>query len=177
MRWFFVAPLQFRKTSVFLVSIANCFEAIFVILQKAAYDYEHSELLLYQNMVIQESGDSAAALEHLDKYREQICDKPHWLETRADLLMAKGEHQESEKIFTGLVKRNPENHAYYRKLESASQFETVEQKLEMYKKMREAYPKSAAPQRLPLEIAKGMLQKNATSTIPPLASYFFIERS
>lgn len=26
-------------------------------------------------MVIQESGDYAAALEHLDKYEDQICDK------------------------------------------------------------------------------------------------------
>ena len=55
-------------------------------LQKAAYDYEHSELLLYQNMVIQESGDYTAALEHLDKYEEQICDKLSLLETRGIIL-------------------------------------------------------------------------------------------
>ena len=39
------------------------------------YDYEHSELLLYQNMVIQESGDNEQALKHLDKHQEEICDK------------------------------------------------------------------------------------------------------
>lgn len=39
------------------------------------YDYEHSELLLYQNMVIQESGEYEQALKHLDKYSDQICDK------------------------------------------------------------------------------------------------------
>lgn len=39
------------------------------------YDYEHSELLLYQNMVIQESGECEQALKHLDKYCDQICDK------------------------------------------------------------------------------------------------------
>lgn len=48
--------------------------------QKSSYDYEHSELLLYQNMVIQESiaVNSNAfedAMEHLDKYSSQICDK------------------------------------------------------------------------------------------------------
>ena len=59
------------------------------LLQKAAYDYEHSELLLYQNMVIRESGDTAGALEHLEKYRDQICDKPFWLETKASLLIGK----------------------------------------------------------------------------------------
>ena len=58
-------------------------------LQKAAYDYEHSELLLYQNMVIRESGDTAGALEHLEKYRDQICDRPFWLETKASLLIGK----------------------------------------------------------------------------------------
>ena len=40
----------------------------FLNFQKNAYDYEHSELLLYQNMVMQESGDYAGALAHLDKY-------------------------------------------------------------------------------------------------------------
>ena len=33
-------------------------------------------------MVIQESGDHKAALEHLDTYEEQICDKLSLLETR-----------------------------------------------------------------------------------------------
>ena len=51
-------------------------------MQKAAYDYEHSELLLYQNMVIQESGDYKGALEHLDTYEEQICDKVTLMEIR-----------------------------------------------------------------------------------------------
>ena len=61
-----------------------------MIFQKAAYDYEHSELLLYQNMVLQESGDREGALEHLEKYREQICDRAHWLETKARLLVENG---------------------------------------------------------------------------------------
>ena len=55
--------------------------------QKAAYDYEHSELLLYQNSVIQESGDDTAALEHLNKYQDQICDKAHFLQTKGILLI------------------------------------------------------------------------------------------
>ncbi len=51
-------------------------------LQKAAYDYEHSELLLYQNLVIQESGDTSGALAHLEQYKDQICDKGNFLETK-----------------------------------------------------------------------------------------------
>lgn len=38
-------------------------------------DYESSELLLYQNMVIQESGDIEQALKHLDTHSKQIFDK------------------------------------------------------------------------------------------------------
>lgn len=40
-----------------------------------SYDFEHSELLLYQSMVIQESGDLEEAVKHLDKFKEQIHDK------------------------------------------------------------------------------------------------------
>ena len=65
--------------SIHLISFSNvCLKY----LQKATYDYEHSELLMYQNMVIQESGDYKAALEHLERYEDQICDKLSLLETR-----------------------------------------------------------------------------------------------
>lgn len=46
-----------------------------VICLQSTYDYEHSELLLYQNMVIQESGALDDALKHLDHFNSQICDK------------------------------------------------------------------------------------------------------
>jgi hypothetical protein len=47
----------------------------FCAFQKNSFDYEHSELLLYQNMVIQESGALKEALDHLTRYSDQICDK------------------------------------------------------------------------------------------------------
>ena len=55
--------LQLNKIFLFCHTIYD-----FLNFQKNAYDYEHSELLLYQNMVMQESGDYAGALAHLDKY-------------------------------------------------------------------------------------------------------------
>lgn len=42
---------------------------------KGPYDYEHSELLLYQNMVLAESGQYERALQHLHKFSSQILDK------------------------------------------------------------------------------------------------------
>ena len=89
-------------------------------LQKNAYDYEHSELLLYQNMVIAESGDVSGALEHLEQYKEQICDKVTWLETKGDQLLALDRHEAAADIYRGLVDRNPENHSYYKRLLKAT---------------------------------------------------------
>ena len=70
-----------------------------ILLQKAAYDYEHSELLLYQNMVIQESGDFSGALDHLDKYEDQICDKLSMQETRGLNMIKCGKLEQAEKIY------------------------------------------------------------------------------
>lgn len=47
----------------------------FVVFQKANYDYEYSELLLYQNLVIRESKNMQEALKHLNTYEANICDK------------------------------------------------------------------------------------------------------
>lgn len=53
------------------------------------YDYETSELLLYQNLVIQESGDHSQALNHLDKYRDKIVDKITVQETYGTFLFSR----------------------------------------------------------------------------------------
>lgn len=45
-------------------------------------DYEYSELLLYQNQVLREAGLYREALDHLNKYEKQICDKLVVEETR-----------------------------------------------------------------------------------------------
>lgn len=45
-------------------------------------DNEHSELLLYQNQVLRDAGLHKEALDHLNKYEKQICDKLAVQETR-----------------------------------------------------------------------------------------------
>lgn len=45
-------------------------------------DYEYSELLLYQNQVLREAGLYKEALDHLNNYEKQICDKLAVEETR-----------------------------------------------------------------------------------------------
>lgn len=51
---------------------------------KGPYDYEHSELLLYQNMVLAESGQYERALQHLQKFQSQILDKLSIKETSGE---------------------------------------------------------------------------------------------
>ncbi|KAG8003781.1 N-alpha-acetyltransferase 15 [Nibea albiflora] len=55
-------------------------------------DYEYSELLLYQNQVLREAGLYKEALDHLNDYEKQICDKLAVEETRASI-------EERQKIY------------------------------------------------------------------------------
>lgn len=123
--------------------------------QKTTYDYEHSELLMYQNMVIRESGHLNEALNHLEKYEDQICDKLAILETRAELLLQLGRLQASEKVFRELLAGNPENWAYYKGLERALQPDSVEDRVNIFLEMQEKYSRAQAPRRLPLTFASG----------------------
>ena len=122
--------------------------------QKNAYDYEHSELLLYQNMVMQESGDHQGALAHLDKYEEQICDKLALLEYRGLNFIKTKQLGKADKIYRELIQRNPENHLYYQQLEVSMEANTIEDKLKMYQTMAEKFPKAQTPIRIPLTIGK-----------------------
>ena len=116
-------------------------------------------------MVLEEAGHTQQALEHLDTYQAQICDKVTLLETRAKFYMkiqAGAEKEESEQlrtkaadIYRGLIVRNPENHAYYKKLAVAIGATTEDAKLAMYEEYREKFPKAQAPQRLPMDVAQG----------------------
>ena len=123
--------------------------------KKPGYDYEYSELLLYQNMVVRESGNIAAALAHLDQYEGAICDKISLRETRGKYLLELGRFEEAEAVYVELLKRNPENHEYYRQLEVARKAETEQDKLKIYDEYREKFPRAQAPKRLPLNLATG----------------------
>ena len=121
-------------------------------------------------MVLQEAGHTQQALEHLDTYQHQICDKVTLLETRAKYYMqiqktiedteeGKKLKTKAAEIFKGLIKRNPENHAYYTQLAEAIDANTEEQHLAMYAEYRKSFPKAQAPQRLPMNVAHGKFIK------------------
>lgn len=146
-------------------------------LVSSAFDYEHSELVLYQNMVIQESGAFEEALKHLDHFHSQICDKLSIDETWGSLYLKLGKYREAEQKYKELLKRNPENTDYYAKLQEAQQLVTPEQKLELLAEYREKFPRALAPARLLLNYAAGerfktevdrYLRKGLHKGVPPL---------
>ncbi|XP_069977834.1 N-alpha-acetyltransferase 15, NatA auxiliary subunit [Penaeus vannamei] len=124
-------------------------------IHKTTYDYEYSELLLYQNLVMRESKKLTEALKHLNTYESNICDKVTLQEIRGDIMLELGMKADASEVYRGLVKRNPENRNYYLKLEETLGLTTVEQKLELYKQLKEKYPRAQVPKRLPLNYARG----------------------
>ena len=106
-------------------------------IQKNTYDYEYSELLLYQNMVLREAGTTEQALEHLNTYHENICDKVTLQELRGELYMKLNRLLEAEDVYRQLINRNPENRLYYFKLEEALQLNSVDGKLKLYEELHQ----------------------------------------
>ncbi|KAJ1368485.1 hypothetical protein KIN20_029620 [Parelaphostrongylus tenuis] len=51
-------------------------------LQPSSYDFEHSELVLYQNMILCEAGQLEEALSKLEENAAVIVDKVTYMERR-----------------------------------------------------------------------------------------------
>jgi peptide alpha-N-acetyltransferase len=101
-----------------------------LLIQPADYDFEQSELLLYQNMILRESGQLQLALEKLEENSAHIVDRLSYMEIRGgmktraltmpiigDLLIQLGKWDAAEKVYWQLIDRNPENLDYYNRLE------------------------------------------------------------
>lgn len=141
------------------------------------YDYEHSELLLYQNMVIQESGESEQALKHLDKYSDQICDKVTVKEIYGKLRLQLKQYAEAAQVYKDLLNINPENTTYYARLAEAERHSEPGETLAMLLRYEELFPRALAPRRLQLNYAAGdefrtlvdrYLRRGLHKGVPPL---------
>lgn len=128
-------------------------------------------------MVIQESQDLEEALSHLIHFQYQILDKLTLKENLGELHLKLKQYEDSAKYYDQLIKRNPENTIYYKKLLAAKQLVDTTEILKFYEEFMEIYPKSMPPQRLPLNIATGelfkvyadtYLRKGLRKGVPPL---------
>ncbi|KAF4525644.1 hypothetical protein B566_EDAN001244 [Ephemera danica] len=129
------------------------------------------------NMVLQESGALDEALQHLDRYSDQICDKLSVLETLGQLYLQLQRHREAESVYRKLLLRNPENTAYYARLQDALRLQGEAAQLKLFEEYQERFPRSQAPRRLPLTLASGehfrilvdrYLRQGLHKGVPPL---------
>lgn len=118
-------------------------------------DYEHSEMLLYQNLVMQEADMVDESLHHLNSNENQIVDRLYLLETKANLLLKLNRKEEASAIFKILVERNPENMAYYRGMEQTMTTATLVERLKYYTDVSAKFPKASLPKRVPLSFTTG----------------------
>ncbi|CAG8463054.1 5199_t:CDS:10 [Diversispora eburnea] len=123
-------------------------------------NFEYSELLLYHNLILEESGNIKAALEHLESIKEETCDRRTWKEKRAQFLLKLDRFQEAEEAYLELIDDNPDCYSYYEGLHQAKKFnvnsnnltpEEEEKIITIYKELSQKYPKSNAIKRFPLQ--------------------------
>jgi tetratricopeptide (TPR) repeat protein len=85
-------------------------------LREMAVNFEHSELLMYHNSLLEESGDIEKALEHLHTIEPKVCDKRSLKEKRAQYLLKLNKLDEAESAYRHLISENPDSYSYIKGL-------------------------------------------------------------
>lgn len=139
--------------------------------------YEVSEMLLFKNLIIEESGEYEKALEHLNSVEQNVVDKRGLMETKGRLLMNLNRFEEAEKVYRELFDKNSNCDDYLQKLfkchgidTSDSSSENIRKLIEFNKEFIEKYPKSLILKRIPLIYLSGEEFKNEMRSY--LKSYF-----
>ncbi|KAH6586115.1 hypothetical protein BASA50_009605 [Batrachochytrium salamandrivorans] len=139
-------------------------------------DFENSEMMLYKNMIIEESGDYTRALEHLDSIRGKVLQVREWREAKARILLKGEKLAEAQVEYTRLISENPDSLVYlegYRKARGLGGDNAdrafIDRVLRMYRELGEKYPRSHVIQRLPLNFVSGdEFKAMASSYLIPL---------
>ncbi|KHJ95640.1 tetratricopeptide repeat protein [Oesophagostomum dentatum] len=124
----------------------------------SSYDFEYSELVLYQNMILCEAGQLEEALSKLEENAAVIVDKVSYMERRGSILMKLGRMEEAENVYRQLIDRNPENIDYYSRLERClglDETSRISDRIAMYDYFAERHKRAAAPRRQPLYLLEG----------------------
>ncbi|CDF40167.1 unnamed protein product [Chondrus crispus] len=121
--------------------------------------YEASELLLYKAFVLEESGEHAAALQHIADCGPKLVDKLALRETKARILGALGRFDEAAEELVALLRINPDNRIYQRGLQSfricsANEKQPKEPNgvMSYERPLSEQFPRSRTAQRIALDI-------------------------
>jgi peptide alpha-N-acetyltransferase len=119
------------------------------------FDNEHSEFLLYQNLVLRESEQYEDALRHIQIHEKDIYNKLTLAEIKYDLYIRLNTFDRAETILRDLIERNPENKKYYFMLEKCLNLTNIDEKTKLYENLIEKYPKADAPKQICLQFLTG----------------------
>lgn len=101
-------------------------------------NYEDSEIHLYQNLLIEESGDLEKALAHLETIKDQVLDTLVWRQKKAELLLQLGRFEDAQAILEELLAINFDNYAYHRGVQCA-----IMQRSDLFNPKQRALPSAA----------------------------------
>ncbi|KAI8053722.1 NMDA receptor-regulated protein 1-domain-containing protein [Syncephalis plumigaleata] len=123
-------------------------------------DYDHSELLMYRNLTIEEKGDLEDALKDLDTIQNRVCDVIGVWEKRANLLQKLNRLDEAKEVYRRLINENPDYRFYLDRYLTCSGIDTSDksqenQIVEAYDQLATQYPRSNLLKRLPLNYMHG----------------------
>jgi peptide alpha-N-acetyltransferase len=124
------------------------------------FDNEHSEFLLYQNLVLREAEQYEDALRHIQIHEKDIYNKLALAEIKYDLYIRLNTFDRAETILRDLIERNPENKKYYFMLEKCLHLTNSDEKSKLYENLIEKYPKADAPKQICLQFLTGKLFRN-----------------
>ncbi|KAK2734256.1 hypothetical protein FQN55_002873 [Onygenales sp. PD_40] len=121
------------------------------------FNIENSELLLYKNSIIAESGDLERALEHLNTACKNCLDVLAVMEMRADYLLRLDRKDEAAAAYEALLERNAENSHYYDALIKAKGIDESDHKTlkSFFDEWVEKFPRGDSARRIPLEFLEG----------------------
>lgn len=164
--------------------------------QEIGNAFEHSELLMYHNSLLEEKDDYQAALEHLDSIKDKVTDQRSLKEKRASFLAKLDKVEEAEIAYRGLISENPHDRAYIKALLALKGLENGKDNVDhilrvliyMYhidkkgaydfcKELAEEYPRSKIMESLLLQYAEGadfetkvdaVLRKSLVKGVPSL---------
>ncbi|KAF1331348.1 N-terminal acetyltransferase a complex subunit nat1-like protein, partial [Globisporangium splendens] len=82
-------------------------------------NYEDSEIYLYANQLIEESGDLEKALQHLEDSRTMILDTLVWRQKKAELLLRLERYEDAQTLYEELLDINFDNYVYHHGVQCA----------------------------------------------------------
>ncbi|KAJ3191514.1 N-alpha-acetyltransferase 16, NatA auxiliary subunit [Irineochytrium annulatum] len=161
------------KNYPFALETLNLYHEIFQTIVEPNSAFENSEVYLYKNTVMEESGDLAKAIEHLNEIEGKVVDKKSWKEAKgmvwliecllptARLLQKQGETKLAESMFKVLLRQNPDNVDYInailkcKGLDGELDDAKTTQLFEFFEDLSDEFKRAHIIKRLPLNYATG----------------------